>query len=367
MGITCEISLVRPENGSFTSGSTVSGAIRYILNKDEILDKITISLKGNGVLRMKTRNRSNNKKYKNKEEYVDIDHVIHSNEKNAPLSRGLYETQFSFTLPLNIPSSMKYVNDTLKYRVDCKILYYIRIKFERPGFLQFDKRFKKNITVVSRVTPKLPMVPTNYGNQNTFTTLSQLFSSKKSVIEIKANIQNSVLQPGGKININYEVLNNTTFVIKGVEIQLQEIYRFTSKKGRQAFFKEYIPFTDTKTSSIKSGHVQKMDITIDVPVDRISFDHSKMISRQYFVAIQAILPIPHSDPVLKIPVQIDVDTGMTAATTNESPPSYWEAVAEEPKGKSDEDYDDDEGDGDDSEDDEDSGDGGEGEKNLSKK
>lgn len=333
------MNLLKPADEYFRPGSTVSGTVRYTLDKDDVFEKIIVSMKGIGRLRMRTRNRQNNPTYRNDEDYVDIDYVIYTNEKKAPLPRGSYETKFSFTLPPNIPSSLKYHKTIPKYVIKCKILYYIRIKFEKPDLLQFDTRFKKNISVVSEIIPRLPTVPTICGEQKALMTLSQLFSNKKSVIEIKANIENSVLQPGGKIEINYEVSNDTNIVIKGVESKLKEVYTFTSKRGHKAHAKEDIPCTDTKTCSIKCGDKQTMDITINVPVDKKSLEHSKLVSRQYFVVIQAILPLPHRNTVLKIPIQIDDNMDMFAASVNDAPPSYWEAVGEETKEQSDDDDD----------------------------
>lgn len=336
MGISCEINLLKPADECFSPGSTISGAVRYTLHEDQIFKKITVSLKGKGQLTMDIKGITSDDTYRNYEEYVDIDYVIHNNEKKSPLPKGSYETQFSFTLPPNIPSSLDYYTDKSDYTIHCIIFYYIRIKFEKPDFLQVDKRFRKFLSVRSRITPRYLTVPTTYGEQKTLTTLTQLFSSKKRIINMKATIKNSILPPGGQIEINYEISNNTHIVIKGVVTKLVETCTFTSNTNYIQNLEADIVKIETKKSSINCGDMQKMDIAIDIPVDQKSYEHSKLASRQYSVVIQAILPFPHFHAELKIPVQIDteMDVGMIAVSVDnhhDKPPSYWEVVPEETK------------------------------------
>lgn len=343
------MNLLTPADGCFRPGSTVSGTIRYTLHSDQIFKKIIISLKGHGILKMTTRYGKYNTTYRNNEQYVNIDYVIYTNVKKAPLPSGSYETQFSFTLPLNIPSSLKYLKQLSRYTVRCNVLYYIGIKFEKP-FLQFNTQFNKNIRVLSGIIPKLSTTPTICGEQKTLTSISRLFSSKKNIIKIKAIIQNRVLQPGGKIDINLEVSNDTDVVIKEVQTKLIEIYNF-SAGGHVATTGEYVPGTYTKTGSIACGDLQNMDVAINVPVDRNSLEHSKIVTREYSVLIQVILPVPHRNAMLRIPVQIDteIDAGMCAVSIDDPPPpSYWEAMAVATKDKPDDDNDADEDDCDDS-------------------
>ncbi|XP_053612628.1 uncharacterized protein LOC128676516 [Plodia interpunctella] len=353
MGIHCQINLFKPSDGAYLTGSTVSGIIKYGVDQETIFDKITVSLKGSGNLILHDkRRRSNNQNYtthRRTEDYVDIDNVI-VNEKQIPHDIGMYETRFDFKLPDNIPSSLDYYHRDVKYRVKCKIVYYIRIKFERPGFLQFANRFRKELTVISRIKPTLLNEPIMYGQQKK---LFQLFSRKNSTVNIKASVETPVIRPGGKINLDYEVANGTNLTVKGVEIKLVELYTFTTVGGRKIKIMSDIDGTDMKTSSIKSDEKQNLNIVIVVPsdADKTTFGHSNIVSRDYFVKLTTEMPFPHIDAILEIPMEIgdviqevqvqpcpcdDFEIGETPPDYDNPPPSYWEAMGEDDGTKDDE-------------------------------
>uniref|UniRef100_A0A1E1WTJ3 Arrestin C-terminal-like domain-containing protein n=1 Tax=Pectinophora gossypiella TaxID=13191 RepID=A0A1E1WTJ3_PECGO len=337
MGIHCEINLCKHLDGAFTPGSTVSGCIKYAIDEDTVFNRITVSLKGNGRLSMKRKQSKNRTQtYWNKEEYVDIDNVIHNDENGEKkLPVGSYESQFSFTLPEKIPSTLYYSKYVASYDITCKNTYYIRIKFKRPGFLSFDKKFKKEITVVSGITPRYPNIPSICGERKS---LTQLFSKKNSVVDIKATIKTRIIKPGDKIELTYEVNNDTNIVIKDIETKLMEVYTFTSENGRDVTADKDVKDTDSKTGSIKAGDTKSMDIEIIPPSDKVSLDYSKMVTREYVVSIIARLPLPHRNAVLKIPVQIGEED--VIRLHGDAPPSYWETMVEDTKkdGKDDVDF-----------------------------
>ncbi|CAH0406805.1 unnamed protein product [Chilo suppressalis] len=331
MGVHCEINLFKPSDGVFIPGSTVSGIIKYAVDEETVFNKIDVSLKGNGrlVIRDQTRKRRQNMYiYRNSEEYVDIENIVHNDDKAPPLPVGLYEFPFNFTLPHSIPASLNYLRRNARYRVRCVITYYISIKFHRPGLFQFAKKFKKEITVATVIKPRLPMEPTIYGEQKT---LFQLFSRKPNVVNIKANIENCVIDLGGRININYEIFNHTNLNLKGVETKLVEIYTFTTKGHRKVRLSKDIENTDTKTGSISSGESQNMDIAINVPSELGSLEYSNLVSRDYFVYITAIIPFPHTNAELEVPLQIGDRNDPSQETVDDPPPSYWEVMAEDQK------------------------------------
>lgn len=335
MGIHCEINLFKTSDGVYKPGSIVSGIIKYAVDEDTIFEKITVSLKGKGHvmiqdLRRTRRDKSPNT-YRSDEDYVDMDNVVLNNDKGVPLSIGLYETGFNFKLPYEIPSSLMYHNRNASYRVRCQIFYYVRIKFERAGFMNFDKKFKKELTVISRIKPKLPKEPLIYGEQSK---LFQLFKSKNSIVNIKANIGNSVIRPGGKVEIDYELFNDTNLVLSGVETKVIEVYTFKSK----AEMTSDVENTESKTGPVKSDEKQIERVSIQVPSDKSTLQFARIASRDYFVCITADLPFPHRNVVLKIPLEIGEEIQMTESEQNEPndpPPSYWEVMGEEKKEKRD--------------------------------
>jgi hypothetical protein len=341
MGVHCEINLFKPSDGAFVPGSRVNGVIKYAVDQETVFSKISVSLNGSGwfaITDHQNHQQKNSRTFRNSENYVNVENFILNADKAPPLPVGLYEHTFNFLLPQSIPGSLDYFRRTARYRVRCVIQYYIKIKFEKPGFFEFDKKFKKEITVVPAIKPRLPMEPTIYGEQKK---LFQLFSRKPKIVNIKANVESCVLCPGGKVNFNYEILNDTSLNLKGVETKLVETYTFTTKGEREVKQSRDIENTDTKTGSINSGSSQSMDVSIDIPSDLGSLEHSNLVSRDYFVHITVEIPFPHINAVLEIPLQVGDKNESTSETSDDPPPSYWEVMSEDKKkdGQEDDDHD----------------------------
>ncbi|CAH0400817.1 unnamed protein product [Chilo suppressalis] len=326
MGIFCKIGVVEEKN-EFTPGSVVSGAIKYAFDKNTVVKKIVISLKGRGHLRMIEG--SEKKTFAKSEEYVSIENVILNDVDGKHLEIGEYDTPFNFILPENIPASLNYINygsDEIK----CKIAYFIRIKFEVAGFLKFNKKFEKEINVVSVLKPKLSMEPVIYGERKQF---FQPFKLKKGFVNVKACIKCSVLEPGGKVEIAYEVLNDSNKIVTAIETKLVTIYKFyyTEKANKKRL--EDVENTESKTLAIKPGETSESSFEIEIPLDLYCIGDSKLVSRDYSVAIIACLPTPHVDVRLEIPIQVGktsvvhpVSNIDGSSVEHDSPPSYWEAM-----------------------------------------
>ncbi|CAG4934379.1 unnamed protein product [Parnassius apollo] len=324
MGIFCEINLFKSCDGIFIAGSTVRGVIRYAVDKEMTCTQITVSLKGKGKLNLKKKgnNKSKEESYWSSEEYLNVKNVITETGKNTIITIGSYETPFSFQLPYNIPPTFHYSNSTLQYAICCNILYHVCIKFERPGFWKFNKNFKKEIIVESGISPRLPLVPVICGEQKK---LRQLFSSKNSIITIKAIVAKSVIAPGEKVQLEYEVTNDTNVAVKAVETKILEVFKFTTTS--QTVIQSYdVPQTKSKTGSIKRNESLAMRVDIVGPPDRKSLDFSNIVARDYFVHITVELPFPHFNARLQIPIQVG-NTG--DRNYLDPPPSYWEAMGED--------------------------------------
>ncbi|CAK1600514.1 unnamed protein product [Parnassius mnemosyne] len=328
MGIFCEINLFKPCDGVFIAGSTVRGMIRYAVDKEMTCTQITVSLKGKGELRLrrKDNDKSEQQTYWSREEYLDINNVITETGKNTVIPIGSYETPFNFQLPYNIPPTFHYSNSTFPYDIYSNIRYHVCIKFERPGFWKFNKNFKKDIIVESGISPRLPLEPVIYGEQKK---LRQLFSRKNSIVTIKASVAKSVIAPGEKVELEYEVTNDTNVTVKAVEIKIVEEFKFTTK-SRTATQNCDVPQTESKTGSIRPNESLAMRVDIVVPPNRKSLDFSKIVARDYFVLITVELPFPHFNARLQIPIQIG-NTEESNYLQPPPPPSYWEAMGEDEK------------------------------------
>lgn len=335
MGIACEIHLFKPVNGVFYSGQNVSGVIKYSVDEPMVVDKILTSLKGIGYIAVTAdRGATWERTYKTKEEYIDEDTIIVGEKKQIAV--GSYEIKFSYTLPVNIPSTLKAPKafKFKSYKVKFFIIYYVRIKFERPGVFTFNKHFRKEINVLSKTVPTLPREPTVYTENKK---LLRFFSKQDSIITINATIFNSVIPIEGKIDLKYEVQNNSHIVIKNIVTKLVQAYLFKSKGHRKVTYGEAVPDTEAKTLPINSQETQTRTISIDVPINLYSVTNATIVARCYLVRIEAQLPIPYKNAILDVPVQIGMyeenESVNSNVVTNEDvnsdlPPAYWEVMGE---------------------------------------
>ncbi|CAB3243008.1 unnamed protein product [Arctia plantaginis] len=336
MGISCEIHLFKPVNGVYYSGQNVSGVIKYSVDEPMTVDKIVTSLKGIGYIAITADHGSTwERTYKTTTSYIDVDTVIIGEKKQ--ISVGSYEIKFRYTLPGNIPSTMK-ARKAFKfksYKVKCFIKYYIRIKFERPGVFAFNKHFRKEVDVLSKTVPTLPREPAVYTENKK---LLRLFTKQDSIITINATILNSVIPMEGKIELRYEVQNNSHVVIKTTTTQLVQGYLFKSKGHRKVIYGEAVPDTEAQTLPINCQETQNRTISIDVPSGLYNVENTMIVARFYRVRITAQLPIPYKNVILDVPVQIGIfeenlNVNRTEVTNEDInsdnlPPSYWEVMGE---------------------------------------
>ncbi|XP_026755277.2 uncharacterized protein LOC113515310 [Galleria mellonella] len=301
MRIFCEIDVYKLDNEEFKPGEEVFGLIRYAINEKIVFHKITVSLKGHGRLRIITKDRKNNREYTNRED---------------------------FRLPENIPPSFVHCGNKGGYLIKCKIFYYIRIKFSRCGVLSVPKRFKKEIIVGGAFTPTLTRSPIIYGKQKK---IVKLFSGNNT-INIKADIENSVIKVGEIVTFGYEILNNKHVKLKGVKVKLMEVYSFKAKGLHSVKKFSNIEGFLSRTAAITGGGNQKLDFAIILPFDKKTIQYSKIVSRNYFLRIKVLFPIFRQNLTLDIPIEVGNEIGAEYMSLP-PPPSYWEVMGECEKSK----------------------------------
>ncbi|XP_026755278.3 arrestin domain-containing protein 5-like [Galleria mellonella] len=319
MSIFCEINISRPASEEFKPGDAVSGLIGYEVDEKTVFNKITVSLKGYGYLRIVNRHHKEDPKYYNKEEYVNNDNVIVDSEIVLPI--GEYETKFSFKLPENIPPSFVYHNNKNGYCIKCKIFYFIQIKFNSPDVLRSPELFKKEIKVGTVLTSSLLKEPTVYSKQKE---IVQLFSGNNT-ITIKAGIDKSVINNCEMLKFHYKVINDTNVAINSVEVKLVEVHTFNATGLQPVKRYNKVKETKSRTASIKGGDIQKKHFEIIVPFDKKTLQHSKIVSRDYFVKIRVLLPLFRQNFALYIPIEVG-DENLTELF--ETRRSYWEVMDE---------------------------------------
>ncbi|CAH1646449.1 unnamed protein product [Spodoptera littoralis] len=323
MSVFCQIQLNKPPEDTFCGGEVISGIIKYSLDEPMEIERIIVSLKGMGDLTLIKKYNKKVNSYTAEEVYIDANEIVQENNSTKPA--GNYDIPFRFKLPEKIPPSLKYEKIHGPYCVICNIKYYIRIKFDKPGCLDQSKHFRKKITVISPITPKLSTEPVMYGEKRK---LPPLFPNKISTVAIKANILNSVVLKGGKIDIESEIENDSYVKVKGVEVKLMEVYTLKPVGHGDIKFYDNVMNCESRTSSIKSGATKIIPLDLIVPTDTLSLQNSKIVSRDYVVTITAQLPIPLKNVVLEIPVQIGDHMPVERPEVTENPPAYFEAMGE---------------------------------------
>ncbi|XP_038217833.1 uncharacterized protein LOC119836530 [Zerene cesonia] len=326
MGVSCVISLKAPPGGVFLAGSVVTGEITYSVNENTVIKRITMSLKGIGTVRVVMSSYKRQHTTFNKERYVDNNEIIldKGDQHGTTLNAGSYNAPFKFVIPEKVPPSTRASRREGNYRLKYKIAYFVSMKFERPGFMAFPKRFRKEIQVKSDITPTLPREPLTYGEQKK---LFHPFSSTDSIVHIKSTILDSVVKAGDILHFEYEVSNKSHLAILAMQTKIVEM--ITPKKRRKHItFKHDMPGTDAKQRRIEVGETPQLFVDIKIPADALTIDTCELATRKYGICITAILPLPHLNLQLLIPIEVLMKRD-TVIRENDAPPSYWDVMREE--------------------------------------
>lgn len=324
MGVICQIFLQRPPDGIYKPGSLVTGTVKYIIDKETIFKGIVVSLIGEGKCSW-SESRTDGKtddNYCGTEGIFSIMKLCNMKLENTTLSPGQYSSPFKFLLPKGIPPSYEdsYSN----------ITYNIISKLERPGLFKLTKTFKAEIPVVCTVTPTLPKEPITYGLQKS---VYQFFSGKRrGVINIKATIKQSLIAAGENAVIAFTIENKSKIKTLGILICLVETLTYTANSGEKKFITMAVKDCKKQFNLIGAGEV-KIQTRLPIAMTCKTIQNSKVVSRDYKLNITLRLPMPHIDAHLEIPIEIgDEETEIEVAhdtTSDDSPPTYWEVMAED--------------------------------------
>lgn len=323
MSVRCQIKVYKTTDNVVRPGSIVSGILKYDIDEETVCNKVTVSFKGKGYLMAKLRKRDANiRTYRKSENYAKIDYIIYRHEAGAKLPAGSYQTEFHFIIPENIPPTVRYTKKTSNHLINCYIIYFIGIKFEKKGIIKNITKFKTPVTVIPIAIPKLPTVPTVHSHQQI---LNSQVTRNPNMLKVTATIANSVIIPCQKIRIEYEVNNDTHVNVTSVFTKLIEVYTVKSKGGKEIRFVENLNNTMKVSGIIKMQETKIRVVELTVPLHLGTLEYSNLVSREYFLMMILELPLDYEDMVLKIPVQI----GNDVHCTEPKPPSYWQVLQED--------------------------------------
>lgn len=353
MGVICEINVFHQQSDcEFKPGDIVTGIIRYSVNKDITYRSIQVFLKGIGKTAITAKSEKGNPKYSSAEEYVNLKKTV---QNNVRLTAGTHETEFEFQLPAKVPSSFEYRNDDNNYKIKCSITYTVEIKFVRPQVYKTDQVFRKEIAVSAYLDPSLPKEPVEFNDEYKLVTILD----RRNKIKLKVNVENQVIETNGLMNFNYVIENESKVNIGSVRISLLEKYTFKATGLQKVVRCKEIHGTVKYSDLINSGDIYTDAVGIRVPSNRKTLQHSRLVSRDYFVKLKMILPPSRVDRVFQFPFQVGEEKrsddfgnqlefeepisneygSRSTLETNrviswkdyDPPPSYWEVMGERPK------------------------------------
>lgn len=338
MGVTCQILLDKKPEGIHRAGQTVTGSVKYAVDKQTAYKAVTLSLLGTG--NCSWRETDSNKKsttYSGSEEYITI-HVdlLQKVQESGLLDTGtVYEYPFEFHLPENLPSSFK--NHT------CTIAYRIQLKFEKPEFFSINKVFSTEIPVYGYVEPTVEG-PIIFGLEKT---LMKLFATQKPVINLKAEITKTCLTPGENAHLAV-VLTNDSHIVPSVKTYLFCHIKYTANCGRTNSSYLRVKDCSSDRAEVPEQGVAKLSQTIPTSPSLYSIT-SKVMTIEYRLKVTVRLPMPHVNAFVEYPLVIgerrgrvseegvealgekgELSAGFVEPRENtDDPPSYWEVMCED--------------------------------------
>lgn len=338
MGVSCQLLFHYPTEGFFRPGYFITGIVKYTVDEDTEYKNIQLSLKGEGRCEWKEKiaNTATTAKenihytlagpylsYEGKETILNIKTSILNKENgkgdSVVVPAGLYEHSFDFHLPPHLPPSFKDKH--------ALITYCIKVKFYRPGFFKFTKKFYTEILLKGLAVPPAPPAPVIYKIEKT---LLKLFSSKKK-IHVKAELQNPQAIAGEPAEINFNVSNETKVIIPCIAVDLIERTMYTASCGTKK--KKYRTIGEAKTPSVADKSTADLVLSVPSSPEIFSILNSKVVQRKYKLRVTVKLPLPYMNASIKIPIEYDTYRQRAPVPAidevSDAPPSYWQVMAED--------------------------------------
>lgn len=326
MVVICQIHLKRPPNSVYFPGSTVEGIVKYQIDKDTMFKSINVNFKGLGKCEWSNGITARNKHIGTELIFKQVKQVLENQDSDKVLvSAGTYCFPFKFVIPNNIPPT--YYDDI------CFIHYYISFKLTQSGKYNATKKFSTKIPICSTVKAQ------NEGNiiYGVRKELTELFSTSKGVINVRAILFKSLLKPEENIEVIYDINNESNVNIPEITCNLVEFITYTDNYGNKATRIKKIKQCKTAIKNVDPRSSKSCRVNIATIADIVSIHHSEVLNRDYKLVVNIKLPMPHLNAQLEIPLNIgytsyeDTPAQETCEVMQlaDQPPSYWEAMEEE--------------------------------------
>ncbi|XP_063359391.1 arrestin domain-containing protein 17-like [Cydia amplana] len=344
MGISCKIHLKKSREGIHRAGEPINGILSYAIDEPTEYQTAVLSFVGTAKCFWREYDlvRKSSYTYSGNDEFLSL----HTNiikkqpEQTITLDVGTYEFPFEFLLPAEIPSSFQDEYSGIEY--------HVKVKFMKPSFFSLTKKFEREVTVYGNVNPVTGSESRTYELQKK---LFKWFSSIEPIIYLKARIAKSFLTPGENALVDMAVANETDTDISNITTELSCRTTYTGKRFfsiKAKVVDETIKGCASITPSIPAYKTVKYSCIVPTLPHLYSIQHSKIISKEYFITVIMNLPFPHIMATCTIPIVIGEGRGgdclriveleedlesyevlEQSADEFDEPPSYWEVMNED--------------------------------------
>lgn len=234
--------------GVFFPGQTITGQLTVQTTKEKTFKEISVKFKGFSKVhwterRTERRNGKNVSKtvhYRSSEEYYSSSYRVWGNGSESQLPPGTHNFNFTFVLPLNIPSSFE--SETGQVRHLCKA------KIDVPW--GFDKTSTQPYSVNSLYDLNTDPVAKHPIQCNEHKYLCCLWC-KSGPLSMVLRVSRSGYVPGEKILINAECSNKTNSVVNYTEANIHQIIKFHAQGKTKTI--------DRKVAQIKKEAIPEGD------------------------------------------------------------------------------------------------------------
>ncbi|CAB3238739.1 unnamed protein product [Arctia plantaginis] len=284
MGLDCQIFILNVKRHGFRSGERIKGTLRYSVDEPTEFETITISFKGEGVIKWTSDGEYNSLK----EEYLDQHTTVL--ERKEKKNVGVYDHPFQFLLPEDLPSSL---NHPL-----CKISYRVSAAFVTTLRQNNKEEFHNVVPVFGYLKPDSPEILAFRLTKRPFS----LILAQKTV-NCNINIQKTFLAPGEIIKINVMIRNDTHIHVSCIKFKLICEYIYITSSKEKVMKKQTIKESVREFPAI-DDNVAYLMCAIPTLLNVYSVHNAKFFKRDYKLVITAKFPFPNKKVSLHIPVII---------------------------------------------------------------
>ncbi|CRK97027.1 CLUMA_CG010304, isoform A [Clunio marinus] len=294
--VSCTI-LYNNSNGVFLSGQEVSGTITLYNEKVRSLRAIVMITEGSAETSWTEESGMGNDKstttYRGTETYINTETLLMGNAKDyQDFKAGHHRYNFSFRLPIEIPSSFSNLYG--------KVFYRIKVEMRRQ--IKFNYSFEFPFTVITNFD-------LNQATEELAKPLKREISKKffmgfgSGALTIIAEIPISGYARGQTLHILVKVLNDTNIDVNKIIVEFKRLCLFKSdwistKNDSQFLLRN-------ETEGVLSKFEKQVSFSFEVPqVEPTTVENCKYIHLTYEVAITAKVGGMHRSPIITMPVTI---------------------------------------------------------------